>query len=354
VIVVGITVLLSVSILAGNRSAIRPRSCFEADYVYAENRGDKTGFAVFERRESRLLDWIAVAVLTRGTPPLYKIHGDRKWKWTETASTTVLALSPRRAVSSLGGGFPTSQPAGEIHSLQHTSLPCHRPWRRSWCSCWASALLRLAATLSLSPLLTLFGQQPAEAAAPGDPQGPRLEEWLVDLGPRSYEVPAGNSRTTPRESWAIYCVHLCSEHHPQRGVLPPEWHPPTARMFYFYFSASAGSRGFRRRTWNWRWCCARRALSVLWMTGGPGCSSGVALFFENGPFTINNENKTLSWNPYGWDLVRPSGRRESPSPFCNGGKHSFQSTAQAASCIFKPTSTSSKACLCVPTPSCVC
>jgi cathepsin A (carboxypeptidase C) len=26
---------------------------------------------------------------------------------------------------------------------------------------------------------------------------------------------------------------------------------------------------------------------VLWLTGGPGCASEVALFYENGPYTIN-------------------------------------------------------------------
>ncbi len=28
---------------------------------------------------------------------------------------------------------------------------------------------------------------------------------------------------------------------------------------------------------------------VIWLTGGPGCASEVALFYENGPYTINND-----------------------------------------------------------------
>jgi len=36
------------------------------------------------------------------------------------------------------------------------------------------------------------------------------------------------------------------------------------------------------------------------MTGGPGCSSLVALFNENGPYTIN-EDLSLSINPYSWN-----------------------------------------------------
>ena len=43
---------------------------------------------------------------------------------------------------------------------------------------------------------------------------------------------------------------------------------------------------------------------VIWLTGGPGCSSELAMFYENGPFKITN-NLSLSWNEYGWDKVRP-------------------------------------------------
>jgi len=40
---------------------------------------------------------------------------------------------------------------------------------------------------------------------------------------------------------------------------------------------------------------------VMWLTGGPGCASEVALFFENGPFTFNEDGKTLGVNPYAWN-----------------------------------------------------
>ncbi|KAL5986163.1 hypothetical protein ACLOJK_028155 [Asimina triloba] len=39
---------------------------------------------------------------------------------------------------------------------------------------------------------------------------------------------------------------------------------------------------------------------VLWLTGGPGCGSELALFYENGPFSIA-DNMSLIWNDYGWD-----------------------------------------------------
>eukprot|EP00124_Ichthyophonus_hoferi_P000088 Ihof_evm8s3 gene=Ihof_evmTU8s3 len=40
---------------------------------------------------------------------------------------------------------------------------------------------------------------------------------------------------------------------------------------------------------------------VLWMTGGPGCSSQIALFYENGPCIINDDHNTTRPNPYGWN-----------------------------------------------------
>lgn len=39
---------------------------------------------------------------------------------------------------------------------------------------------------------------------------------------------------------------------------------------------------------------------TFWLTGGPGCSSEIALFFENGPYTLNDDlsvkNNAYSWN----------------------------------------------------------
>ena len=39
---------------------------------------------------------------------------------------------------------------------------------------------------------------------------------------------------------------------------------------------------------------------VLWMTGGPGCSSELALLFENGPYKVD-EHLNLTINPYSWN-----------------------------------------------------
>ena len=41
---------------------------------------------------------------------------------------------------------------------------------------------------------------------------------------------------------------------------------------------------------------------VLWLTGGPGCASEVALFFENGPYSINDD-MTLKANAQTWNKI---------------------------------------------------
>jgi len=52
---------------------------------------------------------------------------------------------------------------------------------------------------------------------------------------------------------------------------------------------------------------------VLWLNGGPGCSSLGGLFEELGPFIPNPDGKTLSNNPYSWNKVANIIFLESPS-----------------------------------------
>ncbi|KAL3778858.1 hypothetical protein HJC23_001469 [Cyclotella cryptica] len=39
---------------------------------------------------------------------------------------------------------------------------------------------------------------------------------------------------------------------------------------------------------------------VIWLTGGPGCSSSLALLTENGPCSVNADGESTSVNPYSW------------------------------------------------------
>mmetsp|Transcript_23819 Transcript_23819/g.28753 ORF Transcript_23819/g.28753 Transcript_23819/m.28753 type:complete len:461 (-) Transcript_23819:114-1496(-) len=59
-----------------------------------------------------------------------------------------------------------------------------------------------------------------------------------------------------------------------------------ANLFYWFFNSRSDS--------------AATDPVVLWLTGGPGCSSEVALFEENGPYKVNNTDLKLSSNPYSW------------------------------------------------------
>ncbi|CAI0410929.1 unnamed protein product [Linum tenue] len=68
-----------------------------------------------------------------------------------------------------------------------------------------------------------------------------------------------------------------------RRRLIPFW-MLVCRMFYFFFE----SRN------------SKKDPVVIWLTGGPGCSSELAIFYENGPFSIAN-NMSLVWNKFGWD-----------------------------------------------------
>ncbi|XP_065846356.1 uncharacterized protein [Oscarella lobularis] len=40
---------------------------------------------------------------------------------------------------------------------------------------------------------------------------------------------------------------------------------------------------------------------ILWLTGGPGCASDLALLAENGPFLMNETTKELYYNEFGWN-----------------------------------------------------
>ncbi|GLT80762.1 hypothetical protein SLA2020_521850 [Shorea laevis] len=61
-------------------------------------------------------------------------------------------------------------------------------------------------------------------------------------------------------------------------------HSKAARMFYYFFESRK----------------SKNDPVVIWLSGGPGCSSSIALFYEMGPFHIT-QNLSLVWNDYGWD-----------------------------------------------------
>ncbi len=41
---------------------------------------------------------------------------------------------------------------------------------------------------------------------------------------------------------------------------------------------------------------------VLWLNGGPGCSSIIGMVYENGPFTFITNTTRFQLNPNAWNL----------------------------------------------------
>uniref|UniRef100_K7FT20 Carboxypeptidase n=1 Tax=Pelodiscus sinensis TaxID=13735 RepID=K7FT20_PELSI len=52
---------------------------------------------------------------------------------------------------------------------------------------------------------------------------------------------------------------------------------------------------------------------VLWLNGGPGCSSMTGLLTEHGPFTIQPDGTTLQYNDYSWNKIANMLYLESPA-----------------------------------------
>ena len=60
----------------------------------------------------------------------------------------------------------------------------------------------------------------------------------------------------------------------------------TNKRYFFWFFESRESPG--------------TSPTVAWLTGGPGCSSLLALFGENGPCSVNKDGESTRLNPHSW------------------------------------------------------
>lgn len=82
------------------------------------------------------------------------------------------------------------------------------------------------------------------------------------------------------------------------GLVEPTICDPDVKQHAGYLEASATSKYFF-------WLFESRSKPstdplILWLTGGPGCSSQLALFTENGPCTVDNTTGNTVKNPYSW------------------------------------------------------
>jgi len=90
------------------------------------------------------------------------------------------------------------------------------------------------------------------------------------------------------ENLGIQQPKLCDPNVQQyAGGIPFTGYEGNSKKFFFWlFEAREGNPA--------------EAPLVLWLSGGPGCSSMLALFAENGPCTVNKDGSTSS-NPNSWN-----------------------------------------------------
>lgn len=103
-------------------------------------------------------------------------------------------------------------------------------------------------------------------------------------------------------SLALLMACSCTDAAPKGDLitsLPGVPHAPKFKQYSGYLDALDGNKFF-----YWFVESRRKPTSdplILWLTGGPGCSSLLALLSENGPFGVQNDNKHLNYRNSSWN-----------------------------------------------------
>merc|ERR1712153_187713 len=105
---------------------------------------------------------------------------------------------------------------------------------------------------------------------------------------------------------AIVAICTAAPVYTLNGALEEKSHAPETaicdpvQQYSGYFNLSTGDKHYFYWFFESRSAPATDPV-VLWMTGGPGCSSEVALFGENGPCTVNADGTDTITNPHSWN-----------------------------------------------------
>lgn len=79
----------------------------------------------------------------------------------------------------------------------------------------------------------------------------------------------------------------------------------------------------------------KNAPFTLWLNGGPGCSSLIGAFQENGPCKVEAEGTSTTLNPYSWNKYANMIYLDQPIPAgFSYGSHDVYSTKQAAARVW--------------------
>ncbi|TDL28277.1 carboxypeptidase C [Rickenella mellea] len=115
-----------------------------------------------------------------------------------------------------------------------------------------------------------------------------VERWIED----------GRSYVKQHGTIFEHFTHFAFNDHAIR-ITEPTLCDPDVQQYSGYLDVSDGKHLFF-------WFFESRvspadAPLILWLNGGPGCSSSTGLLFELGPCSVSDEGKNTTYNPYSWN-----------------------------------------------------